>query len=523
MSFRHSRTRTVRQVPNNPHYRALMAKARAEHLANIESVSDELRALYTDAAHDMSAKAKGARKGSLTRRWAREYERALRERTAQLAGGMYRITYQGMRRSASLPPTASGDFFDAVGGQSFRDVFARTPDEVLAEMLSGGIYKDKQGLSARIWGVATGLEEDVDYMINRALAEHRSAKDLARDIERYVEGAARKPWDFGKVYPNLRGKVVDYNAQRLARTSINHAYFLSSVKSAAHNPFVRAMHWQLSASHYERQIEPFGRDCCDDYAEHDEGLGTGNYPPESLPLPHPQCLCAQYAVIPESLEEIGDELGAWLAGGESERLDAWYEREYGEERREREQAGAAARDLRRANSTKSATSPSPPQATEAVASEALQTQAESAILTDDDIGAITEYISATSYTVNAKLRSQMQLSEEESAFVRRLDAALEKLPDYVGTVYRSIRSADMENFEAFDRVHQVGERIMYLAYTSASNEIYDESMDIQFVITSKRGKDMREYNPNEKEILFHRGTTFTVARRDGNTIYLEEE
>ena len=63
----------------------------------------------------------------------------------------------------------------------------------------------------------------------------------------------------------------------------------------------------------------------------------------------------------------------------------------------------------------------------------------------------------------------------------------------------------------------------YHAYTSASSdEPYDPSMEYQFIIRSKHGRDMRKYNPLEREIIFRRGTRFLIKKREGNTIYLEE-
>lgn len=335
-------------MQTNNEYRELMDEARKKHLANIRSVSREIANLYDEAAKDLAQKARKYRKGTLSERWATEYTHQLKKRSKELYSGLYEVTLQGLKRSASYPVSAASDFYSMVGGQSFADALANTPDLVMAEILSGEIYKDKRGLSARIWGTATGLENDVDYIVNRAIAEHKSAVELAADLEEYVQEPAKRSWDWGKVYPNLRGKSVDYNAQRLARTSINHSYWLSNVKACEHNPFVTAMHWELSMSHETRQVIPFGRDCCDDYAEHDEGLGIGNFPVSSLPLPHPQCLCVQWAVIPESLEDIGAEIGNWMAGEPNARLDTWYQKEYGEELKQSEKGDIInAKDIRR--------------------------------------------------------------------------------------------------------------------------------------------------------------------------------
>lgn len=316
-------------MANNPHYLELMRQARADHLANIRAVSGEIADLYDEAAKDLAKKAVNARKGSLDERWAAEYSVSLKRRADELRAGLYETIYQGLKRSADLPAAAMGDFWYAVGGQSFRDAFATPPDDVLTQIISGGFYKDNKGLSERIWRIAYDFEKDISYIVNRGIAEHKSAYRLAKDLEQYVKPPAKREFEWGKVYPNLSGKKVDFNAQRLARTAINHSYFLSNIKQCQSNPFVEAVHWELSPEHDARQVIPFGPDECDEYAEHDEGLGKGNFRPENVPTPHPLCLCVQWAVIPQSLEEIGAEIGDWISGAPNEKLDAWYEK-YGE-------------------------------------------------------------------------------------------------------------------------------------------------------------------------------------------------
>ena len=307
-------------------YLPLFWKARREHLGNIQRVSEEIKELYREAAADLAARAAASREGSLSERWASEYARSLEQRVKELEAGLYDVTLQGLKRSAELPASAMGQWWEMVGGQSFRDAFAATPDNVLAGLIEGGFYRDRKGLSERIWRVAQGFEKDVGYIVQRGIAEKKSVSELAADLEQYVKAPAKRDFDWGKVYPNLSGKKVDFNAQRLARTSINHAYFLDNVKVCTENPFVESMHWDLSNAHEERQVIPFGPDECDEYAEHDEGLGLGNFKPEEIPVPHPQCLCVQWAVIPDSLENIGARIGAWASGEPDELLDEWYDK-----------------------------------------------------------------------------------------------------------------------------------------------------------------------------------------------------
>ena len=80
-----------------------------------------------------------------------------------------------------------------------------------------------------------------------------------------------------------------------------------------------AKEYGLDKFNFVRPFYPGG-----DYAEHDEGLGMGNWLPDEIPVPHPQCLCAQWAVIPDSLESIGAQIGRWASGEPDEVLDEWY-------------------------------------------------------------------------------------------------------------------------------------------------------------------------------------------------------
>ena len=65
---------------------------------------------------------------------------------------------------------------------------------------------------------------DIQYIVAQGIASQKSAFDIAKDLEKYVDPSAKKDWAWSKVYPGTK-KVVDYNAQRLARTMVSHAYF----------------------------------------------------------------------------------------------------------------------------------------------------------------------------------------------------------------------------------------------------------------------------------------------------------
>lgn len=143
-------------------------------------------------------------------------------------------------------------------------------------------------------------------------------------------------------------------------------------------------------------------------------------------------------------------------------------------------------------------------------------------ITDEDTYYINQAISFQSYPLNEKLRAQEKLTDAEHQLVRGIDKAIMKLPDYQGTVYRSVGTQRMPDIGKFDQEHIPGSIVTYHAYTPTSLEVYDDDMEYQLVIKSKHGKDMSRYNEAEKEIIFKRGTTFFVTERHGNVIYMEE-
>ena len=144
-------------------------------------------------------------------------------------------------------------------------------------------------------------------------------------------------------------------------------------------------------------------------------------------------------------------------------------------------------------------------------------------LNTDDIAAIEAYMTSNiAYSMNYQLRNGIALSPELEEVKRSIDTALAKLPDYEGVVYRSLSKDNLDDIETFYQRHRIGETVTYSAFTSASKSIYDQSMAIQFIIKSKRGKNISDINKLEEEVLFRRESEFLVTNVNGNIFYLEE-
>lgn len=149
--------------------------------------------------------------------------------------------------------------------------------------------------------------------------------------------------------------------------------------------------------------------------------------------------------------------------------------------------------------------------------------AKDGILSEKDIYALYQYKSShASFPLNSILRGEAPMTEEYRQITHDIDQALLKLPTYQGTVYRSLRSGEMVDVEAFWERYTPNSFVIEGAFTSSSTDVYDETMDIQMIIQSKRGCDMRKYNKLEQEILFKRGSMFFVEKREGNTLWLTE-
>ncbi|OAA84459.1 hypothetical protein [Clostridium coskatii] len=154
-----------------------------------------------------------------------------------------------MKSSAEYATAIQIDFFEQINmryglgmSKSFTSMFSQVPSDVVDELVKGNIYKDGRGLSKRIWWTGNKVNADIDKIIQKGIAEKKSAIELAQDLQTYVNPDAQKDWNWKKVYPGT-SKTIDYSAQRLARTSISHAYTLSLLKSCERNPFITKVRW----------------------------------------------------------------------------------------------------------------------------------------------------------------------------------------------------------------------------------------------------------------------------------------
>lgn len=314
-------------------YEQLMKEAQKEKVSLVNENARLLKRMYEEIADDLLKRASTA-SGGFTKAWLNDYMKYVDFRYMQLNDKISKLTTDSLQASAQVASAIEGDFYTFINERYQLDIpkkylndMFHINEDIILRMISGSYYKNGMGISSNIWNYSGMQKGDINYIIAKGMAEQKPYIDVIKDLEKYVDPNAKKSWDFSRVYPNLKnGKkaTVDYNAQRLLRTSINHTFFNQMVYKANKNPFVEAIHWSLSLSHGARQIKFFGPDVCDDYAtQNDYALGIGNFPKGSIPLPHPCCLCYQYPVNSKSLDDIADELNRWVNGESNSKLDKW--------------------------------------------------------------------------------------------------------------------------------------------------------------------------------------------------------
>lgn len=170
--------------------------------------------------------------------------------------------------------------------------FSLVKDMAIRNIITGNVYNTGYSLSSRLWKIENNTIKDIYSIVAKGIAQNMSVYDIAKMLEKYVRPDAKVPYGMG-----VHNQVTDYNAQRLARTLIQHTYQQTLVALTKDNPFVTGYIWHANGAH----------SCalCD---ERDGQI----YSAEDLPLDHPNGMCSMEPNI--DLERMIREVSDWEAG-----------------------------------------------------------------------------------------------------------------------------------------------------------------------------------------------------------------
>ncbi len=290
------------------------SSAEAQRLKITQEQQEYIRDLYRQASADV---------GKLAEQAPRVPSDALRQQYLHTLQGQIDSQLRDIERQlngtirSSMTDTVKATVADAKSflketGLPIKGAYSHVPADIVRSVASGQLYTGNWTLSKALWLNTAETQHDVQSVIAQGIIQNKSAYAIAKDLEKYVDPTARKDWEWSKVYPGTR-KVVDYNAQRLARTMVSHAYQQAFVRTTQKNPFVTKYKWEASNS---------GR-VCEICAERDGKL----FNKDELPLDHPNGMCTFTAVM-EDLDKVAERLGDWAHGKADPEIDSWYQSIY---------------------------------------------------------------------------------------------------------------------------------------------------------------------------------------------------
>lgn len=195
-------------------------------------------------------------------------------------------------------------------GFGIKASYANVPNDVVRRLVTGKVYDNSWSLSESIWDMTKTTQKDLYKIVAAGVAENKSVYDIAKNLEEYVNPSKVKPWNLkmadGK---RIYKRKIDYNAQRLARTLVQHSYQQSLLQVTKGNPWLRYYVWHSNGS----------RPCplC-------QSRDGNHYHIDNIPMDHPNGMCI---IEPEfkSDEEITDDLANWITSdyGEYPEIDSY--------------------------------------------------------------------------------------------------------------------------------------------------------------------------------------------------------
>lgn len=276
----------------------------------------EIQRLYKELAKKAAKEAEGLKgstvSGRLQSAELKKLEKLLSDEADKIGSKLEGIIPNAMKKAAESVITDSVGFYSNLG-LSFEGAYRNVPADIVEMLVSGKLYKGRWSLSGSIWSDVKKTQKDINTIIAEGIALNRSSYDIAKDLEKYVDPTAKKPWDWSKVYPGTN-RQVDYNAQRLARTMVGHAYQQSVVAVCKEDPFVDGIKW----------ISGHTSTTCEICNERHGKI----FPANELPLDHPNGKCSFAPAISKSMSQIAGELADWVEGKPNLAMDAWAKAAY---------------------------------------------------------------------------------------------------------------------------------------------------------------------------------------------------
>lgn len=304
----------------NDYIRLLETRARQklEHLNQAQQRA--IIEAYNSAGKELVRKYRNALDGTATKAFYASYTKKIASETEEI---IKQYAVKGAQVAPSVEKMIMNDLFQRAGldtslvNDKFDNIIGRLGMESVKNIIGGKIYKDGIGLSPRIWQASSMSYNRIQEVVAAGLARNMGAADLSKLLQDFVNPTARKTWSNDKIKELLGdgyaawNKNLEYNALRLARTTLSHTATMSMRQARMVNPYATKIRWH--------SVHAPGRTCtvCKE-------LDGQLFDTEKCPFDHPNGMCYQTHEFEKSLNEMADELAAWCRGEPNEMLDEWW-------------------------------------------------------------------------------------------------------------------------------------------------------------------------------------------------------
>ncbi len=254
----------------------------------------EIRKIYNEWAREARDIAKSVEKRNIdeARANAQLYYQ-LRSASKQISAEINKEVSRNINSMGDVVVSSNTKWLSKLGftEETLNKKFSPSKDMAIRSILSGNLYQGSVPLSDRVWNITDSNVKDIYTIISKGVATNQSVNEIAIQLEKYLKPSGNLGWSIsnvdGKIY-NIHNRKADWRAERLARTTLQHAYQQTLVALTKDNPFVSGYIWHAAGGH-----------ACDLCLDRDGNFYTA----ETLPLDHPNGQCDFEVVINQEKAE----------------------------------------------------------------------------------------------------------------------------------------------------------------------------------------------------------------------------
>lgn len=270
-----------------------------------ESQTKEIQKLYEEWADEIAERAKyyshkPIPSAVVSERQMKELYKQIKATSQEVSNQLYKKVKGNIYTVADETVKSNAQWLASLGfsNQSLDMAFSHVPDSIVRNLITGQIYNNGWNLSARIWSDNEQTLGDIYRIMAKGVAENRPIYEIAKELETYVRPSAKKSWNpplatkntkTGEIeYKRIYKSKVDYSAQRLARTLVQHGYQQSFLAVTQNNPFIIEYIWRSNGSR-----------ACQLCLSRD----GAHFKKTELPMDHPNGMCTMVPVVVEDIEQ----------------------------------------------------------------------------------------------------------------------------------------------------------------------------------------------------------------------------